>query len=61
MEINLLRNGETFNIKESVEGEYSVDKTYSTTLTNEKKLIESLTEDLSDKIQNKLNNITNDI
>ena len=61
LKINLLKTGKTVNIKETVEGEYSVDKTYSTTLTNEKKLIESLTEDLSDKIQNSLNNLINDI
>ena len=61
LKINLLKTGKTVYIKETVEGEYSVDKTYSTTLTNEKKLIESLTEDLSDKIQNSLNNLINDI
>ena len=57
LEINLLNLGKVFKVSETVQGEYSVDKTYSTTLTNEKKLIESLTESLSDKIQNKLNNL----
>ena len=60
LEINLLKQEKIIKISETVQGEYSVDKTYSTTLTNEKKLIESLTENLADKIQNKLNNLIND-
>tara|TARA_B100001758_G_C18131382_1_gene464044 strand:- start:2 stop:484 length:483 start_codon:yes stop_codon:yes gene_type:complete len=60
LEINLLKQEKIIKISEAVQGEYSVDKTYSTTLTNEKKLIESLTENLADKIQNKLNNLIND-
>ena len=60
LEVNFINKGQKFKINQSAEGEYSVESTYSTTLTNEKKLIESLTEDISDKIQNKLNLLIND-
>ena len=47
-----------FNIK--VSGYYLVADSYSTTLTNEKSLIDNLIEDLSEKILNEISFILND-
>jgi len=41
-------------------GDYSVADKYSTTLNNEKRIIEDLTNDLAKKITNKINLILND-
>ena len=42
-------------------GDFTVDSKYSTTLKNEKRLIEDLTDNLSNKIKNKINLILNDL
>jgi hypothetical protein len=41
-------------------GDYSVADKYSTTLNNEKRIIEDLTNDLTKKITNKINLLLND-
>jgi len=46
-----------FTIKST--GNYSVSSKYSSTLKNEKRLVEDLTDDLSDKIKNKIKLIIN--
>jgi outer membrane lipopolysaccharide assembly protein LptE/RlpB len=45
----------------SVEGDYLVDDSYSTTLNNEKKLIENLITDISEKILDKIVKKINDL
>ena len=45
----------------SSNGDYLAADKYSTTIQNEKRLIEDLTNDLSDKIRNKINLISNDL
>ena len=45
----------------SSNGDYLAADKYSTTIQNEKRLIEDLTNDLSDKIKNKINLISNDL
>ena len=45
----------------SSNGDYLADDKYSTTIRNEKRLIEDLTNDLINKIKNKINLITNDL
>jgi len=61
---NVVLNFSENNIKQEFNaisiGDYSVDNKYSTTLKNEKRLIEDLTDDLSNKINNKINLILND-
>ena len=45
----------------SSNGDYLAADKYSTTIQNEKRLIEDLTNDLSDKIKNRINLIANDL
>ena len=50
---------EEFNIVST--GNYQVSDKYSTTLKNEKRLIDDLTNDISDKIKKQINLIINDL
>ena len=50
---------EEFNIVST--GNYQVSDKYSTTLKNEKRLIDDLTNDISDKIKKRINLIINDL
>ena len=50
---------EEFNIIST--GNYQVSDKYSTTLKNEKRLIDDLTNDISDKIKKRINLILNDL
>ncbi len=50
---------EEFNINSS--GNYEVANKYSTTLNNEKRLIQNLTNDISNKIKKQINLILNDL
>ena len=50
---------EEFNIVST--GDYQVSDKYSTTLKNEKRLIDDLTNDISDKIKKRINLILNDL
>ena len=61
VKLDFLENNkkQAFNIIST--GDYSVDEKYSTTLKNEKRLIEDLANDLSNKIKNKINLVLNDL
>lgn len=50
---------EEFSVKST--GNYAVSDRYSTTLKNEKRLLENLTNDISNKIQGEINLIINDL
>ena len=60
VKVNFLEKNrkEEFNITSI--GDYQVASQYSTTLNNEKRLIEDLTNEISDKIKKKINLILND-
>ena len=61
VKLDFLENNkkQAFNIIST--GDYSVGEKYSTTLKNEKRLIEDLANDLSNKIKNKINLVLNDL
>ena len=61
VKLNLSENNkkEEFNIIST--GNYQVSDKYSTTLKNEKRLIDDLTNDISDKIKKRINLILNDL
>ena len=61
VKLDFLENNkkQEFNIIST--GDYSVGEKYSTTLKNEKRLIEDLANDLSNKIKNKINLVLNDL
>ena len=61
IDFNLVGEEQVYKNKISVIGDYSVADNYSTTLTNEKKLIENLTEDISKKILKNIRSKLNDI
>ena len=50
VKFNLINNNKDYKINISSEGDYLVNDSYSTTLNNEKKLIDNLTENISEKI-----------
>jgi len=60
VKIDFLEKIQKYEFSVSSTGDYSADDKYSTTLQNEKRLIEDLTNDLAEKIKNKINLITND-
>ena len=60
VKIDFLEKIQKYEFSVSSTGDYSADDKYSTTLQNEKRLIEDLTNDLVDKIINRINLITND-
>ena len=49
-----ISNGSEFEFSKSKTGDYSVSKQYSRTLSNEKKLVELLTNNIADQILNEL-------
>ena len=61
VKLNFLKNNKTeeFNIIST--GNYQVSDKYSSTLKNEKRLIDDLTNDISDKIKKRINLILNDL
>jgi len=61
VKLNISENNkkEEFNIIST--GNYQVSDKYSTTLKNEKRLIDDLTNDISDKIKKRINLILNDL
>ena len=61
IELNFLEKDIKDNFTVSSNGDYLAADKYSTTIQNEKRLIENLTNDLSDKIKNRINLITNDL
>ena len=60
VQLNFLEKDQNHIFDVSSSGDYLASDNYSTTLQNEKRLIEDLTNDLSDKIKNRINLITND-
>ncbi len=57
----VINNGIDYKINLSNKGNYLVNDSYSTTLNNEKKLIDDLIENMSEKIQKKISLKLNDI
>ena len=60
VKLDFLENNKKQEFKIISTGDYSVGEKYSTTLKNEKRLIEDLTNDMSNKIKDRINLITND-
>ena len=56
-----MENNKNHKFTVTSNGDYLADDKYSTTIQNEKRLIEDLTNDISNKIKNKINFITNDL
>ena len=61
IELTFLEKSTKHKFTVSSNGDYLAADKYSTTIQNEKRLIDDLTNDLSDKIRNKINLITNDL
>ena len=61
IELTFLEKSTKHKFTVSSNGDYLAADKYSTTIQNEKRLIEDLTNDLSDKIINKINLINNDL
>jgi outer membrane lipopolysaccharide assembly protein LptE/RlpB len=61
IKINLIENGENINFNLSISGDYLVGENYSSTLNNEKRLIEVLVDELSKNILNEINLKINDL
>ena len=60
IKLNFLEKNQAHKFSITSSGDYLAANKYSTTIKNEKRLIEDLTNDLSNKIKNKINLITND-
>ena len=61
VELAFLEKNTKHKFAVSSNGDYLAADKYSTTIQNEKRLIDDLTNDLSDKIRNKINLINNDL
>ena len=61
IKLTFLEKNQEHKFTVSSNGDYLAADKYSTTIQNEKRLIEDLTNDLSDKIKNRINLITNDL
>ena len=61
IELAFLEKNTKHKFAVSSNGDYLAADKYSTTIQNEKRLIDDLTNDLSDKIRNKINLINNDL
>ena len=61
IELTFLEKSTKHKFTVSSNGDYLAADKYSTTIQNEKRLIEDLTNDLSDKIKNRINLIANDL
>ena len=61
IKFNLIDSVKEYQSSLAVSGDYLVADSYSTTLTNEKRLIGYLIEDISEKILNNINSKLNDI
>ena len=60
IKLNFLEKNQKYTFSITSNGDYLTADKYSTTIKNEKKLIEDLTNDVSNKIKNRINLITND-
>ena len=61
VDLDFLETGKKTGFKVETNGNYTVSDKYSTTLKNEKRLIEDLTNDISNKIKQEINLIINDL
>ena len=61
IELSFMENNKKHKFTVTSNGDYLADDKYSTTIRNEKRLIEDLTNDRINKIKNKINLITNDL
>ena len=61
IKLNLLEKNQEHKFSITSSGDYLAADKYSTTIKNEKRLIEDLTNDISNKIKNRINLITNDL
>ena len=61
VKLSFLKNNQKKEFSIISKGNYSIGDKYSTTLKNEKRLIENLTNDISNQIKNKINLILNDL
>ena len=59
--LNFLEKNEQQKFKVTSTGDFMVGEKYSSTLSNEKRLVESLSDDLSSQIKNKITIIFNDL
>ena len=59
-EIYIIQTDKTHNISFSAKGNFDVNKNYSTTIDNEKRLIKNLTDQISDQIIDSINIQLND-
>ena len=60
IKLNFLEKKQKHSFSIISKGDYLASDRYSTTLKNEKRLVDDLTNDLSSKIKNRINLITND-
>ena len=60
IKLNFLEKNKKHSFSIISTGDYLASDRYSTTLKNEKRLVEDLTNDLSSKIKNRINLVTND-
>ena len=60
IKLNFLEKNQKHKFSVTSNGDYLAADKYSTTIKNEKRLIEDLTSDISNKIKKKINLITND-
>ena len=61
IELTFLEKNTKHKFTVSSNGDYLAANKYSTTIQNQKRLIEDLAKDISDKIRNKINLINNDL
>ena len=61
IKFNLINSKKIHNIKSSRNGDYLVGKVHASTLSNEKRLIDSLAENISDDIIKKISLVINDL
>ena len=61
VKFNLINSRKIHNITSSYSGDYIVADSHSSTISNEKKLVENLVENISEDIKGKINSIINDI
>ena len=61
LKVKFANTNREFNVSSSSNGDYSVADNYSSTLSNEKKLIENLVENISEDILKKIGSKINDL
>lgn len=61
VKFNLINSKKIHNISSTYDGDYIVADSHSSTISNEKKLVENLVENISEDIKGKISSIINDI